>query len=64
MTNPDEVKDKFYDVLDIICSASPRTDKLTLLVDFNARVDREHKTLKGVIGSEDVCISPDSKEMC
>ena len=33
MTNPDEVKDKFYDVLD---SSTPRTDKILLLVDSNA----------------------------
>ena len=29
MTNPDEVKDKFYDDLDNIISATPRTDKLS-----------------------------------
>ena len=38
MTNPDEVKDKFYDDLDNVISATPRTDKLILLGDFNARV--------------------------
>ena len=38
MTNPDEVKDKFYDDLDNIISAIPPTDKLILLGDFNARV--------------------------
>ena len=27
MTNPDEVKDKFYDYLDSVISATPRTDK-------------------------------------
>ena len=32
MTNPNEVKDKFYDDLDSIISATPRTDKLILLV--------------------------------
>ena len=31
MTNPDEVKDKFYDDLDNTISAIPRTDKLILL---------------------------------
>ena len=35
-TNPDEVKDKFYDDLDNIISATPSTDKLILLGDFNA----------------------------
>ena len=38
VTNPDEVKDKFYDDLDSAISAAPRTDKLILLGDFNARV--------------------------
>ena len=52
MTNPDEVKDKFYDDLDNIISATPRTDKLILLGDFNARVGTDHQTWEGVIGSE------------
>ena len=42
MTNPDEVKDKFYDDLDNAISATPRTDKLILLGDFNARVGTDH----------------------
>ena len=53
-TNPDEVKDKFYDDLDSVISAAPRTDKLILLGDFNARVGTDHQTLEGVIGSEGV----------
>ena len=39
MTNPDDVKDKFYmynDLEDFV-SATPRTDKLILIGDFNAR---------------------------
>ena len=44
MTNPDEVKDKFYDDLDNIISATLRTDKLILLGDFNARVGTDHQT--------------------
>ena len=54
MTNPDEVKDKFYDYLDNIISATLRTDKLTLLGDFNARVGTDHQTWEGVICSEGV----------
>ena len=59
ITNPDEVKDKFYDALDSVISAAPRTDKLILLGDFNARVGTVHQTWEGVIGSEGVwkCIS-------
>ena len=54
VTNPDEVKDKFYDDLDSVISAAPRTDKLILLGDFNARVGTDHQTWEGVIGSEGV----------
>ena len=52
MTNPDEVKDKFYDDLDSVISAAPRTDKFILLGDFNVRMGTGHQTLEGVIGSE------------
>ena len=54
MTNPDEVKDKFYDDLDNIISATPRTGKLILLGDFNARVCTDHQTWEEVMGSEGV----------
>ena len=54
MTNPDEVKDKFYNDLNSVISAAPRTGKLILLGDFNARVGTDHQTWEGVIGSEDV----------
>ena len=54
MTNPDEVKDKFYDDLDSVISAAPWTDKLILLGDFNARVGTDYQTWEGVIGSESV----------
>ena len=54
MTNPDEVKYKFYDDLDNIISATSRTDKLILLVDPNARVGKDHQTWEGVIGLEGV----------
>ena len=44
MTNPDEIKDKFYNYLDSVTSATPRTDKLILLGDFSARVGTDHQT--------------------
>ena len=44
LTNPDEVKDKFYDDLDNIVSATPRTDKLILIGYFDARVGTDHRT--------------------
>ena len=54
MTNPNEVKDKFYDDLDSVISATPRTDKLILLGDFNTRVGTDHQTWEGVTRSEGV----------
>ena len=54
MTNPDEVKDKFYDDLESVISANSRTDKLILLGDFNDRVDTDHLTSERVIGLEGV----------
>ena len=54
MTNLDQVKDKFYDDLDFVISAAPRTDKLTLIGYFNARVSTDHQTWEGVIRSEGV----------
>ena len=54
LTNPDEVKDKFYIDLDSVISAASRTDKLILLGDFNARVGTDNQTWEGVIGSEGV----------
>ena len=48
MTNTDEVKDKFYNDLDDVISATPRTDKLILLGDFNARVGTDYQTWEGV----------------
>ena len=37
MTNPEEVKDKFYDDLVSVISATSGTDKFILIGDFNAR---------------------------
>ena len=54
MTNPDEVKDKFYDDLDSVISATPRTDKLILLGDFSARVGTDYQTWEGMIGTEGI----------
>ena len=54
MTSSDEVKDKFYNDLHDIISATPRTDKLILLGDFNARVETDQQTWERVIGPEGV----------
>ena len=54
MTNPDEVKDSFYVDLKDTISAVPRTDKLIILGDFNARVGRDHVSWEGVLGKHGV----------
>ena len=54
MTNPDEVKDRFYEDLKDTISAVPRTDKLVILGDFNARVGRDHTSWEGVLGKEGI----------
>ena len=50
MTNPDEVKDKFYEDLNAIITTVPSADKLIILGDFNARVGSDSTTWEGVIG--------------
>ena len=52
MTSPDEVKDKFYDDLANIISATPSTEKRILISDFNARVGTDHQNWELVIGSK------------
>ena len=36
MTNPEEVKDQFYEQLDALIAAVPKSEKLIILGDFNA----------------------------
>jgi len=50
MTNPDDVKDKFYEELDTVISSVPKPEKLIILGDFNARVGTDHKIWDGIIG--------------
>ena len=49
MTNPEEVKDKFYEELDTLIT-SVRAGKLVLLGDFNARVGTDHQAWHRVLG--------------
>ena len=53
-TNPDEVKDKLHvcNDLDNIITATPRSDKLVLLGDFDAIVGTDNQTREGVIDPE------------
>ena len=50
MTNPDENKEAFYNQLASVLSGIPRTDKLQLIGDFNARIERDNDTWPFVMG--------------
>ncbi|KAI8501811.1 hypothetical protein Bbelb_202230 [Branchiostoma belcheri] len=50
MTNPEEVKDKFYEDLEALIMDVPKGDKLVILGDFNARVGTDYQTWDGVLG--------------
>ena len=54
MTNPDDVKDKFYEDLDNLLKSVPSQNKLILLGDFNARVGSDYQTWEGVLGRNGV----------
>ena len=49
MSNPEEVKDKFYEDLEALITAAPREDKLVILGDFNARVSTDYQAWQGVL---------------
>ncbi|KAK2174608.1 hypothetical protein NP493_788g01026 [Ridgeia piscesae] len=50
MSNPDENKEAFYNQLANVLSGIPRTHKLLLIGDFNARIGRENDTWPLVMG--------------
>ena len=54
MTNPDEIKDKFYEELDSLISSVPQSEKLIILGDFNARVGTDHQAWHNIIGKHGV----------
>lgn len=49
VTNPDEVKDKFYEELDSLISTVHRADKF--LGDFSARIGSNYEAWNGTMGS-------------
>ena len=53
MTNPEEVKDQLYEQIYTLIAAAPKSGKLIILGDFNARVGTVHHTWSGVIGKHD-----------
>lgn len=54
MTNPDEIKHKFYEELHAIIGSVPKGHKLVVLGDFNARVGSDSSTWDGVLGKHGV----------
>ena len=49
---PDDVNDRFYDTLYCTLRNMSRSDKITLLGDYNARVGENQDILQGVIGHD------------
>ena len=49
-TNSSDIKEAFCKELKATVAAVPRVDKLIQCCDFNARVDTEHTSCKGVLG--------------
>ncbi|KAK2190871.1 hypothetical protein NP493_66g06008 [Ridgeia piscesae] len=54
MTNPDENKDAFYNLLASLLSGIPRTDKLLLIGDFNVRIGRDNDKWPMFIGKHEI----------
>ena len=54
MTNPDENKEAFYNQLASVLSGIPRTDKLLLIGEFNARIGRENDKWPLVMGKHGI----------
>ncbi|BHF65818.1 hypothetical protein SprV_0200883100 [Sparganum proliferum] len=50
MTSPDAARDKFYEDLHALLATVPKTDHLTVLGDFNARVCTGHAAWREVLG--------------
>ncbi|KAK2165254.1 hypothetical protein NP493_1376g01033 [Ridgeia piscesae] len=54
MTNPDENKKAFYNQLASVFSGIPRTDKLLLIGDFNARIGRDNEKWPLIMGKHGI----------
>jgi hypothetical protein len=54
MTNPGEVKDKFYEELNSFPSSIPKEHKLLVLGDFNARVWYDYRAWKSTLGKHGI----------
>ena len=54
MTNPDHIKYQFYEELNSLVKAVPKTEKLIILGDFNARVGVDHQSWENVLGKNGI----------
>ena len=54
LSQPDEVKEQFYDQLNKTLDMIPQSDKVLLLGDFNARVGTDSEGWEGVLGKHGV----------
>ena len=54
MTNPDHIKDQFYEELNSLVTAVPKTEKLIILGDFKARVGVDHQSWENVLGKNGI----------
>ncbi|KAL9957540.1 hypothetical protein ACROYT_G039181 [Oculina patagonica] len=54
MTNPNEIKDRFYEELDSLIASVPKSERLVILGDFNARVGTDHQAWHRTIGKHGV----------
>ncbi|KAI8496700.1 hypothetical protein Bbelb_253550 [Branchiostoma belcheri] len=52
LDSEDDIKESFYATLSNIIQAVPSRDKLLVLGDFNARVGRDHRLWKGILGNQ------------
>ena len=50
MTNPDDIKEVFYQHLDVVARSVPTADRLIILGDLNARIVSNHTAWTGIIG--------------
>ena len=50
MTNPDEIKEVFYQQLDVVVPSVPTADRLIILGNLNARIGSNHTAWTGIIG--------------
>ena len=50
MANPDDIKEVFYQQLDVVVRSVPTADRLIILDDLNARIGSNHTAWTGIIG--------------